>query len=86
MVLGSMMLLDSNVMQDASYNNAPFFINAANVMTGKDSGLVIAEKQLTDMTLTMSTGEMRGAMLAVYFIPAIVVCAGIIVIVRRRNK
>ncbi|MBQ4465181.1 MAG: GldG family protein [Oscillospiraceae bacterium] len=86
MVLGSMMLLDSNVMQDASYNNAPYFINALNLMTGKDTGLVIAEKQLTAQTLSMSTSEMHGAMFAVYFIPAIVVCAGVIVILRRRNK
>jgi hypothetical protein len=86
MVLGSMMLLDSNVMQDASYNNAPYFINALNLMTGKDTGLVIAEKQLTAQTLSMSTSEMHGAMFAVYFIPAIIVCAGVIVILRRRNK
>ncbi len=86
LVLGSMMLLDSNVMQDASYNNAPFFVNTVNVMTGKGSGLVIAEKQLTAQTLTMSTSEMRGAMFAVFFIPAFVICAGVIVIFRRRNK
>lgn len=86
MVLGGMMLLDANVMQDASYNNAQYFINAVNTMTGKGSGLIISEKQLTAQTLTMSTGEMRGAMIAVFAIPAIVVCAGVIVILRRRNK
>ncbi len=86
MVLGGMMLLDANVMQDASYNNAPFFVNAVNTMTGKGTGLVISEKQLTAQTLTMTTGEMRGAIIAVYIIPAIVVCAGVIVILRRRNK
>lgn len=86
MVLGGMMLLDANVMQDASYNNAPFFVNAVNTMTGKGTGLVISEKQLTAQTLTMTTGEMRGAIIAVYVIPAIVVCAGVIVILRRRNK
>ena len=86
LVLGGMMLLDSNVMQDASYNNAQYIISALNTMTGKGEGLIISEKQLTSQTLTMSTGEMRGTILAVFFIPAIVVCAGIIVIVRRRNK
>lgn len=86
MVLGGMMLLDANVMQDASYNNASYFVNAANIINGKDTGLVIAEKQLTDQTLTMSTSEMRGAMIAVFAVPAIVICAGIIVILRRRNK
>ena len=86
MVLGGMMLLDSNVMQDASYNNSQYLISAVNTMTGKGSGLIISEKQLTAQTLTMSTGQMRGTMIAVFAIPAIVVCAGIIVIVRRRNK
>lgn len=86
MALGSMMLLDANVMQDASYNNSTFFVNAVNVMTGKGSGLVIAEKRLTDETLTLSAGDMRGAILAVFVVPALVVCAGVIVMMRRRNK
>ena len=86
MVLGSMLLLDANLMQDASYNNSTFFINAVNVMTGKGTGLVIAEKQLTDERLTLSAGDLRGAVFAIFVIPAIVVCAGVIVMMRRRNK
>lgn len=86
MVLGSMLLLDSNVMQDASYNNGTYFVNAVNVMTGKGSGLVIAEKRLTDQTLTLSAGDMRGAIMAVFVVPTIVVVAGVIVLMRRRNK
>ena len=86
MVLGSMLLVDAGVMQDASYNNSPYFINAVNVMTGKGSGLIIAEKQLTNETLVLSSGSMRGAIVAVFAIPAIVVCAGVIVMMRRRNK
>ena len=86
MVLGSMLMIDANVMQDASYNNGTYFVNAVNVMSGKGSGLVIAEKQLTNETLTMSAGEMRGAILAVFLIPTLVACAGVIVMMRRRNK
>ena len=86
MVLGSMLLADSNVMQDASYNNGTYFVNAVNVMCGRGAGLIIAEKSLTNETLAMSAGSMRGAVLAVFAVPAIVVCAGVVVLMRRRNK
>ena len=86
MVLGSMLLVDANVMQDASYNNSTYFVNAVNVMTGKGSGLIIAEKKLTNEKLVLSSGDLRGAVLAVFVVPAIVVCAGVIVMMRRRNK
>ena len=86
MVMGSMMLVDYYLMQDASYNNAQYFISAVNTMAGKDSGLIIAEKQLTAQTLTMSTGDMRGAIFAVFAVPALVMAIGVFVIMRRRNK
>lgn len=86
MVLGSTMLSDYNVMQDASYNNANFLINAINTMAGKDSGLVIAEKQMTTQTLTMTAGELKGINLFIFAIPMAVMVTGIVVIVRRRNK
>ncbi|MCR5718784.1 MAG: GldG family protein [Oscillospiraceae bacterium] len=86
MVLGSMMLLDPNVMQDAAYNNASFFISASNTMNGKGAGIVIAEKQLTSQKLTMSAGSMRGAIFAVFVLPMLVAVTGVVVIMRRRNK
>ncbi|HAJ96971.1 MAG TPA: hypothetical protein DCO72_04480 [Ruminococcus sp.] len=86
MVMGSMMLADYYLMQDASYNNAQYFISAVNTMAGKDSSLIIAEKQLTTQTLTMKTGEMRGSVLVVFAVPALVMAIGVFVIMRRRNK
>ncbi|MBQ9695712.1 MAG: GldG family protein [Oscillospiraceae bacterium] len=86
MVLGSMMLSDANVMQDASYNNAQYLVSAVNTMTGKGSRLIISEKSLTNETLSLSTGEMRGSMVCVFLIPAAVFAAGVAVILRRRNK
>ncbi len=86
MVMGSMMLIDYYLMQDASYNNAQYFISAVNTMAGKDSSLIIAEKQLTTQTLSMSTGDMRGAIFAVFAVPALVMAIGVFVIMRRRNK
>ncbi|MEE5993156.1 MAG: GldG family protein [Oscillospiraceae bacterium] len=86
MVMGSMMLADYYLMQDASYNNAQYFISAVNQMAGKDSGLIIAEKQLTAQTLNMTTGDMRGSIFVVFAVPAAVMAIGVFVIMRRRNK
>lgn len=86
MVFGSMKLSDYYLMQDASYNNAPFMINAVNTVTGKGSGLVIAEKQLTPETLTLTTNDVRMVNLFIFAIPMAVAVIGVVVILRRRNK
>ncbi|MBE6876887.1 MAG: hypothetical protein E7496_09265 [Ruminococcus sp.] len=86
MVLGSAMLCDSALMQDASYNNAQYLMTAVNNMTGKGSGLVIASKNLTNETITITTAEMHGIHVFIFAIPAAVVAVGILVFIRRRNK
>lgn len=86
MVLGSMLLSDYNVMQDASYNNAQFLMNAVNTMTGKGDGLIIAEKQLTEQTIAITAAEVRGVNLFIFAIPMAVIVTGIVVILRRKNK
>ena len=37
-------------------------------------------------SLNMTTGDLRGGVIAVFFVPALVAVAGVIVILRRRNK
>lgn len=86
MVIDSMGLVDAAVMQNGSYNNAPYLISAVNVMTGKDSGLVIASKALTTQTIAMTDTQKRNTQIAVYAIPFIVTVIGIVVFIRRRNK
>lgn len=86
MVLGSMRLSDYYIMQDASYNNANVLMNAVNTMTGKGASLIIAEKQLTEQTITITTGELRGIEIFIFAIPMAVIVTGIVVIVRRKNK
>lgn len=86
MVLGSVLLADYNLLQDASYNNSPFLVSAVNQITGKDEGLVISEKELTNKTLSMTAGDAQMSIFAVFAIPAAVVITGVIVLVRRRNK
>ncbi len=86
MVLGSLLIPDYYLMQDNSYNNSQYLVSAVNTMTGKGSGLIITEKTLTDQTLTMTAGDVRGSVIAVFAVPLIVIIVGIVVIARRRNK
>ena len=86
MVLGSVMLTDYTLMQDASYNNSQYLISAINAMTGKGTGLIISEKSLTNQTLNITVNDMRGSMVAVFAVPLIVMIVGFTVNLRRRNK
>ena len=86
MVFGSMMLADYNVLQVTSYNNAQFLVSAVNHMTGKESGIVIAEKLVADQTVSMTAGAVRGGSIAVFAVPMTIIVIGVVVIVRRRNK
>ncbi|MBR1555488.1 MAG: GldG family protein [Oscillospiraceae bacterium] len=86
MVLGSAMLCDSSLMQDASYNNAQYLMTVINNMAGKGDSLVIASKNLTNETITITTAEMRGIHIVIFVIPSAVIAIGIMVFLRRRNK
>ncbi|MBR3631050.1 MAG: GldG family protein [Oscillospiraceae bacterium] len=86
MVLGSMMLADYAVLQNTSYNNATFLVNAVNVMTGKGNSLVIASKTIEQPTVAITTSQAVGLMVFVFAIPVAIIIIGIVVIARRRNK
>ncbi|MDE5883769.1 MAG: GldG family protein [Oscillospiraceae bacterium] len=86
LVIGSMLLSDSNLMQDASYNNASYLVSAANMISGKGSNLVIASKELTNETITITTTGMRVIYVVIFMIPSIVAAVGVWVFLRRRNK
>jgi hypothetical protein len=86
MVMGSMMLSDYYVMQDTSYNNAEYLISAINTMTGKGSSLIIAEKQLANATITVTSAQLKGINLVLTLIPFVVVMIGTAVFIRRRNR
>ena len=86
MVLGSAMLCDSSLMQDASYNNAQYLMTVINNMAGKGDNLVIASKNLTNETITITTAEMNGIHIFIFMIPSAVIAVGIMVFIRRRNK
>ncbi|MDE6729881.1 MAG: GldG family protein [Oscillospiraceae bacterium] len=86
LVMGSMLLSDSNLMQDASYNNASYLVSAANMISGKGSNLVIASKELTNETITITTTGMRVIYVVIFMIPSVVAAVGVWVFLRRRNK
>lgn len=86
LVMGSMLLSDYYVMQDASYNNAQYLISAINHMTGKDSSLVIASKDLTTETITITTAGMKAIQIFIFAIPSVVAAIGVLVFMRRKNK
>ena len=86
LVLGSAMLCDANLMQDASYNNAQYLVTVVNHLAGKGDNLVIASKDLTNETITIKTAEMHGINIFIFAIPSAVIAIGVGVFLRRRNK
>ncbi len=86
MVIGSMMLSDYYVMQTPSYNNAEYLMSAINTMTGKGSGLIIAEKALESTAITITAAQLKGINIVLYGIPFAVVIIGIVVFIRRKNR
>ena len=86
LVLGSIMMCDSALMQDASYNNAQYLMTVVNNLAGKGSNLVIASKDLTNETITITTAGMQGIHIFIFAIPSAVIAVGVLVFLRRRNK
>lgn len=86
MVMGSVMLSDAVVMQDASYNNAEFFVSAVNTMNKKGDSLVIASKDLTNETISVSKAQVQTINFFLFGIPVAVAIIGVVVFVRRRNR
>ena len=86
-VLGSMSLLDANLVSDSAYNNAEYFIGLLNSVCGKEESIVIASKDLSQTTISATATQLKAIRTVVVFlIPLAVVAAGIIVAVRRRYR
>ncbi|MGN1402965.1 MAG: GldG family protein [Ruminococcus sp.] len=84
-VLGSMSLLDYNLVQDSAYNNAEYFIGLLNSICGKEDSIVIAAKDLSQTSISATETQLKTIRtLVVFLIPLAVVVIGVIVAVRRR--
>lgn len=87
MVIGGATILDQVLSYSSSYNNAEYVINSVNKMCGKESGVIIAEKDLSVKTIDITNSQIRAiSRVVIFVIPLIVVAAGIVVFIRRRNR
>lgn len=88
LAIGSIYMTDPAIITNTSaYNNANFLLNTLNTMTGKESSFVIPQKNLHEEALTLTASQAKGiSAVVIYVIPLIVVAAGIVVFVRRRNR
>ncbi len=86
-VLGSMSMLDYNLIQDSSYNNAEYFVGLLNSICGKDGNIVIAAKDMTQATISATETQLKTIRVVVVFlIPLAVVVVGVVVAIRRRYR
>lgn len=85
---GSAWFLDYMVAASAgSYDNANYFINMLNTVTGKEAALTIAKKSLDQTKMTISDSAIKGIRnVTVFIIPIVVALIGIAVYVRRKNR
>ncbi len=87
LVLGSMSMLDYNLLQDSAYNNAEYFVGVLNSICGKEDSIVIAAKDLSQTTISATDTQLKAIRTVVVFvIPLVVVVIGVIVALRRKWK
>lgn len=87
LVLTSMSMVDSLILQDSAYNNGAYVVSALNTICGKEASTVIASKNLSAATLDITTEKIDMIKWVVWLvIPLIVVAIGIVVAVRRRSR
>lgn len=88
LAIGSIYMADPAVVTNTSaYNNANFLLNTLNTMTGKENSFVIPQKNLHEETLALTASQAKGVRnIVMYVIPLIVVAAGVIVFIRRKNR
>jgi len=88
LVLGSPTLADQNFLQQtSSVNNASALLGIVNNMTGKEKGVVIADKNLQSSFIAPTAPQLKKIYVTVvWIIPFIIAAVGVIVLLRRRNK
>ncbi len=85
-VFGSWMM-DVNVAEERSYNNADYFVTVVNTMCGKENVITIAEKSLDTTSITITESQVTTTRnIVVFIIPLLVAVIGLVVYIRRRNK
>ncbi len=87
LVVGGVSFVDPCITGVSTFNNAEFFVNTVNKICGKESAVIIAEKNFESYAIDV-TGSQRTAIgvVMILIIPVIVAVCGIVVFVRRRNR
>ncbi|MCM1226904.1 MAG: Gldg family protein [Clostridium sp.] len=87
MVIGGASILDYYLVNSSTYNNAEYVVNAVNKMCGKENTVIIAQKDLSAQTIDIKSSQIKAiSRVVIYVIPLIVVAAGIVVFLRRKNR
>ena len=88
LVVGSSFMFDNAILAyTTTYNNADVILGMLNNISGKSAGVVIADKSLEQTVISPSVAEMNVIrVITIIVIPALVALAGVIVLLRRKNK
>ena len=88
LVVGCSSIFDGGVLSNTNtYNNANVLLNIINNMTGKENGVIIPEKALVQNNISLETSGARVIQIVVIIvIPALIAIAGVIVLLRRKNR
>lgn len=88
LAIGTAYMSDPTIAANTSaYNNSNLLLNIVNTMTGKENSFVIPQKNIQEQTLALTASQGRGIRnVVMYVIPLIVVAAGVIVFIRRKNR
>lgn len=88
LVLGTPTMAGSTYLQqNTTFNNASVLLNIINNMTGKESGVVIPDKNLQTSFITATAKQARNIrVIVIWIVPFIIAAVGVFVLLRRRNK
>ncbi len=88
-VFGSYMMFNEQILGFNSYNNSAYFMNVMNTIADKDdTGITIESKTLESTELGVTDVTTKTIMMTVFviIIPVVILIAGLVVWLRRRNK
>ena len=88
LVMGSAAMTSSTYLtQSTAYNNGNVVLNIINNMTGKESGVIVPDKNLQQSFIRPTLKESNVIkIIVIWVIPFIVAAVGVIVLLRRKNK
>lgn len=83
---GSLEMFDSYILEQQNFNNAEFFVNMYNIISGKEDGITITPKNLIQplLEITVKTKDALGIVFALV-IPVLILAVGVIIWLRRRH-